>query len=68
MRTAPWRYSVYKKELSGVFGDFRFDIAVHSCFKSNQHVKDFEKIDLQCPFALGIGSKYYDVNVPFPMQ
>lgn len=67
-RTTPWKYDIDKKELSGVFGDFRFDISASSCFKSKQNVKNFQRIELLCPFALGIGSKYYDVTVPFPIQ
>jgi len=66
-RTTPWRYNIVKKELSGVFGDFRFDIAAYSCFKLKQHNINFAKIDLICPFALGIGSKYMGITVPFPV-
>jgi len=65
-RTTPWRYDNIRKELSGVFGDYRFDIAAYSCFKSKQEDANFKKIDLICPFALGIGSKYMDVTVPLP--
>lgn len=65
-RTTHWRYDVSKKELSGVFGDYRFEIAVHSCFKSKEGHKKFQRIDLLCSFALGIGSKYIDVNVELP--
>jgi len=67
-RTTAWRYDVYKKELGGVFGDYRFIIAAHSCFKTNGQRKKYEKIDLLCPFALGIGSKYMGVTVPFPIE
>jgi len=65
-KTTPWRYDYNRKELSGVFGDFRFDVAVCSCFKSKNGSKKFRKIDLQCPFALGIGSKYFDATVKLP--
>lgn len=65
-RTSYWRYSTSKKELSGVFGDYRFEIAVHSCFRSKEGPEKFQRIDLLCPFALGIGSKYIDVNVELP--
>lgn len=65
-RTTPWRYD--RKVLSGVFGDFRFHIVAYSCFRSRRHAKTFRKIELLCPFALGIGSKYFDVTVPFPTQ
>ena len=58
----PWKYYIRKKELAGVFGDFRFDIAAHTCNRYGE----IEKIPLACPFALGIGSKYMDVTVPFP--
>lgn len=65
-KTTPWRYDANRKELSGVFGDFRFNVAAHSCFKLQQRAKKFEKIELLCPYALGIGSKYFYVTVPFP--
>jgi hypothetical protein len=59
------RYNVDKRELSGVFGDYRFDIAAHSCSKSKDEVK-FERIDVICAFALGIVFKYMDVTIPLP--
>jgi len=65
-KTTFWRYDTVKKELSGVFGDFRFKMAVHSCYKSKEKTKKFERISLLCPFAVGIGSKNFDITVPFP--
>lgn len=67
-RTTHWRYDDYRKELTGVFGDFRFRIAAYSYFKSTKSVEKYQKIDVLCPFALGIGSKYMDVTVKFPEQ
>lgn len=61
----PWGYS-NKDELTGVFGDFRFSLAAYSCFKDGRRPRNFERIDLLCPSALGIGSKHYNVNMPFP--
>lgn len=67
-KTTPWRYDTAKKELSGVFGDYRFNIAAYSCFKSKNHKVGFEKIHLICPFALGIGSKYIDTSDSLPVE
>jgi len=65
-RTTPWKYDDNRKELSGVFGDFRFTMTLHSCYKPKQQNRTFEKIDLLCPFAVGIGSKYFDTTLRFP--
>jgi proteasome lid subunit RPN8/RPN11 len=64
-RTTPWRYNLSKKELSGVFGNYRFDVAAYSCFKLKNREVNFEKIHLICPFALGVGSKFIDTSDPF---
>jgi proteasome lid subunit RPN8/RPN11 len=65
-RMAPWKYDDSRKELSGVFGDFRFTLTLHSCYKPKQQNRKFEKIHLLCPFAVGIGSKYFDTTIRFP--
>jgi proteasome lid subunit RPN8/RPN11 len=65
-RTTPWRYDSSTKELCGVFGDYRFAIATYSCFKK-KGTKKCEKIDIVCPFALGIGSKFMDTNARMPV-
>lgn len=61
-RITPWKYDDNRKELSGVFGDFRFTMTLHSCYKPRK----FGKIDLLCPFVVGIGSKYFDTSLRFP--
>jgi proteasome lid subunit RPN8/RPN11 len=61
-KSVPWSYNIRKKELSGVLGDFRFDIATYVCFKSPVGSREFQRINLVCPFALGIGSKYFDLD------
>jgi len=49
-KTTFWRYDGMKKGLSGVFGDFKFQMAVHSCYKTRERTRKFERIDLLCPF------------------
>lgn len=60
-RTTPWTYNPNTKELRGVFGDYRFSIAAYSCFNKKGSV-NHEKIEIVCPFALGVGSKFMDTN------
>ncbi|MHA2062387.1 MAG: Mov34/MPN/PAD-1 family protein [Candidatus Sifarchaeia archaeon] len=55
----PWRYDSRKKELSGVFGDYRFELSAIT--KVNE--KRYKKLELLCPFALGIGSRYFDTQI-----
>jgi len=54
-RSVRWGYN--RKKLFGVFGDFRFDIAAYTCYNSKHQTRKFQRIELLCPFALGIGSK-----------
>jgi len=53
-RAMHWRHN--NKKLSGVFSNFRFDIAAYSCYSSKSQTRKFQKINLICPFALGIGT------------
>jgi len=64
-RTTPWEYNAKTNELCGVFGDYRFTVAAYSCFKDGD-AKKYEKIELLCPFALGIGSKFMDIIAAIP--
>ena len=63
-RYVPWRYDSQKKILSGVLGEFRFEICAYTRTRSSD--RPIKKIDLLCPFALGIGSKYFDTQVSPP--
>ena len=65
-KTTFWRHDNIKKELSGVLGDFKFQMAVHSCYNTRQKTRKFERIDLLCPFGVGIGPKNFDITIPFP--
>lgn len=63
-RNVPWRYGASKKLLSGVLGEFRFELTAYTRTKSKSPT--VKKLDLLCPFALGIGSKYLDTQVKPP--
>jgi len=63
-RTVPWKTDWSNKMLSGVLGDHRFDLSAYTLTKKNQ--LDVKKIPLLCPFALGIGSKYFDTQAKIP--
>jgi len=62
-KTVPWRYDLRRKVLSGVLGDFRFELSAFIRVKNKAKVK---KLDLLCPFALGIGSKFFDIQAKPP--
>jgi len=61
-RTVPWSYNLQSKVLSGVLGDFRFELSAFALTEK----KKIRKLDLLCPFALGIGSKYFDIQAKPP--
>jgi len=63
-RQVPWRYDAAKKLLSGVLGEFRFEMAAYIRTKSEQ--PSVKRLELLCPFALGIGSKYFDTQIKPP--
>lgn len=63
-RVVPWRYDERRKLLSGVLGDFRFELSAYTRTKSR--LLEIKKIDLLCPFALGIGSRYFDTQIEPP--
>jgi|GEM_PF-5533814 len=63
-RQVPWRYDAAKKLLSGVLGDFRFEMAAYIRTKCEQ--PSVKRLELLCPFALGIGSKYFDTQIKPP--
>jgi hypothetical protein len=58
-RNTPWYYNPNKKMLSGVFGDYRFEL----CAVTKVNEKRYKKLELLCPFALGIGSRYFDTQI-----
>jgi len=60
-RNVSWRYDPVKKTLSGVLGEFRFEICAYT--RTKKSLSEVKKIDLLCPFALGIGSKYFDTKL-----
>jgi hypothetical protein len=59
-KEVPWRYDDVKKVLSGVLGEFRFEISAYIRTKKSR--LEVRKLDLLCPFALGMGSKYFDTQ------
>jgi hypothetical protein len=63
-RTVPWSYDPAKRMLSGVLGEFRFEMCAY--MRAKKDLQKVEKLDLLCPFALGIGSKYFDTQAKPP--
>ena len=63
-RVTSWAYNDATKRLTGTLGDYRFEISAHQLVKRS--TSNVEKLHILCPYALGVGSKYFDTQAKPP--
>jgi proteasome lid subunit RPN8/RPN11 len=63
-KNVSWRYDSTKKVLCGTLGDLRFELSAY--IRTRKSGLRVEKLEILCPFALGIGSKYFDTKAKAP--
>jgi proteasome lid subunit RPN8/RPN11 len=63
-RVTPWAYNDAARRLTGTLGDYRFEISAYQLVRKS--TSGVERIHILCPYALGVGSKYFDTQAKPP--